>query len=117
MEDWASEEIKTITLTQDIGTPSIQLNVREFIPQDGDCQGKTWVTQGVRHYYPCTNYAIANMHQTAQMYIDRVCTQIEPVIDFYIPEEDDFLRSTYILAHERSKSETVSIPPLKFKHI
>ena len=99
IRDWRSPEIKTITLTQDVGGVSYDLQVREYLPQEGDALQRTWKTGGIQHSYECAPYAIANMQKTGQDIIRLVDNNISTFIEFYVDEDNKLLRNTYSMAY------------------
>ncbi|KAI0109121.1 hypothetical protein GGR51DRAFT_512806 [Nemania sp. FL0031] len=107
IEDWASDGIKTITLTQDVGNASYNLQVREFTPLPGDSLVRAWnVTGGVRSH-PCAPYAIQNMRETCQTFISFVDRYMETYIEHYIDGNDPLLSKTYQMALGHSRSSQV----------
>lgn len=99
---WSAPDIKTISLTQDVGGLSYQIQVCEFIPMDGDSLERKWVTNGVRKAHPCAPYAIVNMKQAGEMMIEFVDSAIEPSIQHYINGSDRLLNDTYAMALKHS---------------
>ena len=97
--DWRSPEIKTITLTQDVGGISYDLQVREFVVREGDALQRTWKSRGVEHFYECAPYAIADMHKTGQVIMRLVDNSIPTFVEYYVDEDNKLLRSTYSMAY------------------
>ncbi|KAJ2995556.1 hypothetical protein NUW58_g1238 [Xylaria curta] len=107
IEEWKSPSTKTITLTQDVGHASFNLQVREFIPLPGDSLVRSWnAADGVRSH-PCAPYAIANMRETGQVFIDFVDTHIQTFLDYHIDKDDPLLTKTYQMAFDHSRSSQV----------
>lgn len=97
--DWRSPEIKTITLTQDVGGISYDLQVREFVLQEGDALCRTWKSGGVQYFYDCAPYAIADMHKTGQVIMRLVDNSISTFMGYYVNEDNKLLRDTYSMAY------------------
>ena len=93
---WASTEVKTIYVTQDVAGLSYPLRVRLFIPQEGDSLRRTWNTRGTQMYYPWKNYAIEDMKQTGHDMVKFVDSSIAGFIDYYIDKSDPLLHKTYL---------------------
>ncbi|KAH8682702.1 hypothetical protein BX600DRAFT_506269 [Xylariales sp. PMI_506] len=93
--NWASDVVKIIEVTQDVSNLSYKLRVRQFVPQEDDSLQREWKTQGVKHSYPCANFAIENMAETGEYLKGVVNASIEPSIDHYLSESDSFLSKTY----------------------
>lgn len=95
---WASTEIKTISVMQDVGRLCYKLRVREFIPQPSDSLQRKWTSNGISHSYDCTNYAIENMQQAAQEHVNFVDQSIKQSVDYYIDKSDRLIHDTYKMA-------------------
>jgi hypothetical protein len=95
---WASSEVKTIYVTQDVAGLSYPLRVRMFVPEPGDSLRRTWNTKGMPMYYQCQNYAIEDMEQTGRDGVKFVDSSIAGFIDHYIDKSDPLLHQTYLMA-------------------
>ncbi|KAL2009024.1 hypothetical protein VTN00DRAFT_7218 [Thermoascus crustaceus] len=102
IENWASDEIKSIYITQDVGGAWYPLQVRKFVPREGDALCRSWSTRGCEKHHWCAPYAIANMAQTAPVLKTFVENQVATSINHYIHESDELLRSTYATAYDHS---------------
>ena len=63
---WVSTNTKTIQLSQIFVDAPYQVEVKEFIPVDGDMLEDRWTSGGVTRSHPIPRYALANMEKTAQ---------------------------------------------------
>jgi hypothetical protein len=108
IDQWRSPEIKTITLTQDVGGAKYDLQVREFVPIEGDALNRAWKTNGILKAHACTPYAIANMAQTGHEIARFADNQIGIFIEFYINKADKLMWSTYSMAYRYSGIMEVS---------
>lgn len=111
IEEWRSSEIKTVTLTQDVEGTTYDLQVREFIPVDGDSLARGWRTNGQEMKHACTNYAIANMAQTGVQMAAFAERNIGNFIRFYIKKNDTLMWNTYYMAYKYSYTVGVSFKP------
>lgn len=102
IQDWRSSEIKTITLTQDVGGATYNLQVREFIPVEGDSLCRGWKTKGVEKRHACTPFAIANMAQTGLQMATFAEQNIDKFIKYYIDKTDKLMWNTYCMAYRYS---------------
>jgi len=105
-EGWRTPELKTITLTQDVGVARIatyQLHVREFIPIPGDSLVRSWHSKHGLRSHACTPYAIADVDLASQTIVEFVDKHIGTFIEFYIDESDKLMRNTYVMAYRHSK--------------
>ncbi|KAK5449278.1 hypothetical protein LTS15_008820 [Exophiala xenobiotica] len=106
---WQSPETKTITITQDFGGTSYDLQVREFVPLPGDLLEEVWTDNGIIKTHKIPPYAIADMEAAAkaiQGFVDRSMYA-------YIAKtakEDSLLWDTYLMAFRQLGSANVSIP-------
>ncbi|KAK3114204.1 hypothetical protein LTR53_007704 [Teratosphaeriaceae sp. CCFEE 6253] len=96
---WASPEIKTISLTQDVGGACYNLHVRQVLPIDGDAFDRSWTTNGIEHTIACAPYAIADMRQTGKDLVAFVDRNMESFIFHCTDETDRLLRNTYTMAY------------------
>jgi hypothetical protein len=106
--NWASSDIKTIYITQDVGDLSYPLCVRQFIPQDGDSLERRWKTRGMDRSYQCTSYAIKNMKEPSENLLVFIDDSIESFINHYIDKSDPLLYKTYLMALQCSDQLDVS---------
>ncbi|KAF2473832.1 uncharacterized protein BDR25DRAFT_217243 [Lindgomyces ingoldianus] len=102
-QHWASKEIKTIQITQDVGGTCYKLKVRQFKPTDGDSLERRWKTNGKPQYFKCTPYAIANMKEAGKVLSEFADRTVGTAISHYIDETDVLLRSTYTMAYRYSR--------------
>lgn len=108
IQDWASDALRTIAVTQDVRGLSYNLVVRQFVPKDGDAVVRTWLGQDGQHKtYYTTPWAIANMEDAGRDLYQFVGENVEPFINHYI-RKDDLLSTTYKMALHRSRSASVS---------
>jgi hypothetical protein len=110
IDAWQSDEIKTITLTQDVGRATYDLQVREFIPLEGDALARAWNSEDGTRSHPCTPYAIANMSAMGDVLVNFVDNNVSTFISHYIDKSDELMCRTYKMAHHTSlHSEVIQI--------
>ena len=103
MTDWASDDIRTILISQVSDDAPFALVVRRFIPREGDRLEKRWHKDGVERRFPVPPYAIVNMKEAAES-IDTMITHNQHLyLDNLLKRrsEDhsgDFLWQTYMFA-------------------
>lgn len=107
IKTWASNEIKTIQVTQGVGDSSYKLKVRQFVPIEGDALSRRWVYEGVAYTYECTPYAVADMTEAGKILSELSNQSLTTAIPFWI-KEDMILQKTYAMAHKYSESAEVS---------
>ncbi|PMD13377.1 hypothetical protein NA56DRAFT_585720 [Hyaloscypha hepaticicola] len=103
IKEWETSEVRTVELTQDIGNAVYKVNVRQFIPVEGDALERKWTTNGEARSYRCSSWAIVNMKETGQHLMKFVKDHIKTSIEYFIGNSDELLRSTYDMAFEHSE--------------
>jgi hypothetical protein len=104
---WADDEIRTIDVTQEVGSTYYTLKVRKFIPVEGDALARRWVYDGVRYEYQCTPYAVPNMREAGKVLSEFTEKTLKTAIPFWI-KGDTLLQRTYMMAYKYSKAAEVS---------
>jgi hypothetical protein len=99
---WASGNIKTITITQDVAGTSYNLKVRRFVPVRGDSLSRRWKTDEEEQSFECAPYAISNMEEAGRTLEQFAEESLKSSICFYIDETDKLLRNTYTMAYRYS---------------
>ena len=120
VQTWASDEIKTIFLTQDVDKGYLPLKVRKFIPEAGDALHRSWSSGGVERKHPCATFAIANMEDTVPTLLAFIQNQVMTSVSHYILEKDALIRETYCMALDEMTDAKVSLPPSferKYTHL
>jgi hypothetical protein len=108
IKKWTSPEPKVIQLTQDCGGSAFEVEVKPFIPVDGDVLARTWVTNNVKKSYECAPYAIVNMSKTGMELCRFINNSIAAVIEAEIDETNKLLWDTYAMAYRYSEFAEVS---------
>ncbi|TDZ60799.1 Satratoxin biosynthesis SC3 cluster transcription factor SAT20 [Colletotrichum trifolii] len=107
--NWASGEVRTIQVADGYAPGiSIQLHVRQFIPQKGDKLERSWVTRdGVKKSVPIPPYAITDLEEAQsayQEYIKKgVLEYFNTIIEGVIGARNSLLYETYSKAWEVSQ--------------
>ncbi|XXG99228.1 hypothetical protein Hte_005565 [Hypoxylon texense] len=102
IQQWATTDVKTIVLTQDIGGACYSLRVREFVPLEGDALDRTWSSGLGKFSHPCAPYAIENMRETCPIISKYVDDNVMNYVAYWIDRTDTLLRKTYEMAYEYS---------------
>jgi hypothetical protein len=109
IKTWASEEIKTIRITQDVTGNSYDLQVRRFVPQLGDSMQRRWKSNGIDQSFECAPYGIADMKQAGKLLTEYADRTLESSIEFYISKDEPLLYKTYRMAYYHSQHAEVSM--------
>ncbi|CAI6330970.1 unnamed protein product [Periconia digitata] len=99
---WASNSIKSIQCTQDVGNTSYTLQVREFKPIEGDALSRRWKIDGIPYTYNCTNYAVADMREAGKTLMQFAKQSLPVAINHWVDGQDSLLRHTYNMAYSYS---------------
>ncbi|KAI0139132.1 hypothetical protein F4776DRAFT_654250 [Hypoxylon sp. NC0597] len=103
IQDWASDEVKTIYISQAFLDAPYPVEVREFIPREGDLVEEKWITDGKERTHRVPEYALANMEKHAedlQAFIDK---NVGTYIVGAIGTADEFLWKTFCMAFRQVK--------------
>jgi hypothetical protein len=106
--EWASEETKTIELTQVFLHAPFKLEVREFVPKEGDMLFELWQDGDTTHTHPIPPYAMVSLQKTTEMYREFIDKKIATYINGAINPLDDFFFQTYIQAFKHRLETKVS---------
>ncbi|KAL0939311.1 uncharacterized protein CTRU02_205921 [Colletotrichum truncatum] len=107
--NWASSEVKTIEVTEGYTRGmSVQLHVRQFVPQRGDKLERSWVTlDGIKKSVPIPPYAITDLDEAQSAYQDYIRRGVvecfTSVIEGVMGARDHLLYATYRKAWELSQ--------------
>lgn len=111
IHEWASDEVKTISISLKLLHAPYEAKVRKFIPQEGDMLAEQWVRDGETVYYELPHYALANMEETALAIKNTVEKNAASYICNFIgnsyTEGDYLIWETYRSAFKRVKSAPV----------
>ncbi|KAF8846805.1 hypothetical protein BDZ45DRAFT_608397 [Acephala macrosclerotiorum] len=101
---WASEETKTIVISQIFLDAPYQVKVKEFVPVEGDMLEEQWNSGSVVKSHKIPRYALADMEETAQMLQDFIDKSVAKyILGALAPRnsgktEDELLYYTYMAA-------------------
>ena len=109
ISNWASDEIRVIKVSEGYTSTPVELRVRRFIPQDGDKLERSWVVNGVKKSVAIPPYAIVDLDAAKKAYAQHIDRGIKECVTAVLtPQEDDFLRRTYVMAWTKSQDPSVS---------
>lgn len=108
--DWASDELKTVEITQGFGHASYKLQFRRFVPQRGDTLHESWVNDSVERVHGIPPYAMADMREAERelkAYVDR--SVAEHLFSLFPRNKSDhFLWDNYLAAFHWAAEAPVS---------
>jgi hypothetical protein len=114
--EWASPVIKTIRVSHGFGKASYMLEVRQFIPIEGDSLEEQWSDRGIMKKHKLPPFAIADMRKAAitlRKYVD------ESMLDFIgdgIDYENPLILKTYRMAYKHAFNAPVSFQSLRVQN-
>ena len=106
--EWASSEIKIIEVTQGFSRVRERIEVREFIPVEGDSLEEVWNSGGVLKRHKCPNYAVANVEKAGQDLRQFIDDNVVEYIIGAVGQSDTLLWRTYVMAFKQSQEAPVS---------
>lgn len=99
---WASTEEKWIRLSEGLTPTSVELRVRQFIPQEGDRLERSWVHEGSHRSAPIPPYAIIDLTEAQQAYSQYIKKAVSgmftDVLNAVVGEQRGPLWRTYHMA-------------------
>jgi hypothetical protein len=104
---WASIEDKIIEVSEGRTSRSVELRVREFVPQEGDKLERSWVFQGYKRSVPIPPYAIVDLDAAQHSYMEYINRGIVECFHTVLDSKGKLLWSTYNLAWKRAQDPAV----------
>lgn len=108
--NWASSNIKTIYVTQDYGDSAIAVQVRKFVPVQGDMLHRQWADGSTIKSVPIPNYAIVDMEAALHAYKDHIVNDGPKYFKSALNFKDKLLWDTYSVAIDYSTTASVRQP-------
>jgi hypothetical protein len=102
---WASPETKIIRTTEGFSSVPLKLEVREFVPLEGDVLHRHWfVSDGSKKSVPVPAYAIVNVDTAQEAYLEYINRGGPEFFKGWLKGKDDLLVRTYSAAIEASNN-------------
>jgi hypothetical protein len=110
MSDWASPEIRRIQTTEGFSSVPLELEVRKFVPKEGDVLERYWWTQDrIKRSMSVPAFAIANVNAARRDYENYINQGGAEFFKGWLKEKDELLVKTYNAAIQAGNdSNTVS---------
>jgi hypothetical protein len=106
--NWASTDVKIIEVSEGYTSRSVQLKVRQFVPQEGDRLERSWVFNGAKKSVPIPPYAIVDLEAAQKAYGDYINGGIVECFSNIVRRRESLLWRTYMLAWRTAQDPTVS---------
>ncbi|KAI1409767.1 hypothetical protein F5Y13DRAFT_87992 [Hypoxylon sp. FL1857] len=103
ISNWASSETKRVKVTEGYTEQTVELRVRQFIPQDGDKLERSWVHEGTRRNVKIPPYAIVNLEEAKNTYTTYIKQWLPECCKKVLSGKDKLLLVTYGAAIKASR--------------
>lgn len=98
IQKWACPEVKVIRVSAGYSNRAIELQVRKFIPQDGDKLSRTWDHNGTKKSVAIPPYALIDLESTKSAYSSHIQDIMNDTIHTVLGSPDGLLCKTYFRA-------------------
>ncbi|KAI0432118.1 hypothetical protein F5Y09DRAFT_164579 [Xylaria sp. FL1042] len=95
---WASTETRKVRVTEGYTKETVELRVRQFVPQDGDSLERSWVHDGIRKRVRIPAYAIVNLEEAKHAYAAYINNSFVECCKKILLGKDKLLLGTYAAA-------------------
>lgn len=115
IEEWTSPESKTIVVSQIYLDAPYPVEVREFLPVEGDMLEEKWASGGIVKSHKIPRYALANLEKTASMLQNFIESNVGTYIQGTVGTSDQLLWQTYWFAFGHIQNAKVSKSIVEFR--
>ncbi|KAG6190159.1 hypothetical protein E4U36_003438 [Claviceps purpurea] len=98
IQKWASTETKVIHLSTTYSKKTIELQVRQFVPLEGDKLERTWVHQGTKKSVTVPPYALMDLDAGKKAYLKHIYASMGDTLQLVAERSRGLVRMTYIQA-------------------
>lgn len=113
IQKWASSEVKVIRVSAGYSPRCIELQVRRFIPQDGDKLVRTWDYQGMRKSVAIPPYALIDLDAAKSTYSMHIQDIMTDTIQKSLDRPQGLLCKTYLRAVRLMRHPSTSMDSVK----
>jgi hypothetical protein len=111
ISEWASPDLKQIEVySPGFGDGTFKIEVREFVPVEGDLLEKVWSKNGEKRTYKIPAYGITNLKKAAERIKEYLDDNVSKFIESSISVEKDLIWYTYWMALQRANNALVRFP-------
>ncbi|KAG6005254.1 hypothetical protein E4U21_000291 [Claviceps maximensis] len=107
IQKWASTEVKFIRISTGYSKKCIELQVREFVPQEGDKLERTWVHQGTKKSVTVPPYALMDLEDGKTAYMKHISDAMGDTLQHIAERSSGLLKKTYIQAFRMYRDTTI----------
>ncbi|RYP55007.1 hypothetical protein DL768_000323 [Monosporascus sp. mg162] len=105
---WASLETRTVMVTEGYTNRPVQLQVRQFVPQEGDALTRSWVHEGEKRSVNIPPYAIVNLEEAKAAYEEYIRRGIWECCQVLLSHKEKILLGTYLAAMKHAADPRTS---------
>lgn len=98
VQNWASGDVKCIRVSDGYSSKSIEVRVRQFIPQDGDKLERSWNYKGLKRSVVIPPYALIDLEQTKESYMQHIESSMYEAFASILGSQHSMLYKTYLQA-------------------
>ncbi|KAG6051297.1 hypothetical protein E4U39_001539 [Claviceps sp. Clav50 group G5] len=98
IQKWASTEVKVIHISTTYSKKTIELQVRQFVPLEGDKLERTWVHQGTKKSVTVPPYALMDLDAGKKAYLKHIYASMGDTLQLVAERSRGLVRMTYIQA-------------------
>lgn len=95
IQNWASDELKTIYISEGLSNKYVKIEVRRFIPQAGDKLDRTWDYKGMKRSASIPPYALVNLEEVKEAYQDHIRDSMKDAFGRLLGPRNGLLFKTY----------------------
>ncbi|KAF5006612.1 hypothetical protein FDECE_7007 [Fusarium decemcellulare] len=95
IQNWASDERRTIFVSAGLSNKFVKVEVRKFIPQIGDKLERTWDYNGTKRSVSIPPYALVSLDDVKKAYLDHIRNSMEDAFGKLLGPRDGLLYKTY----------------------
>ncbi|KAI0409584.1 hypothetical protein F4802DRAFT_614247 [Xylaria palmicola] len=95
---WASAETRRVRVTEGYTETTVELRVRQFVPQEGDSLERSWYHDGIRKQVTIPAYAIVNLEEAKSAYSSYISRSLPECCKKILLGKDKLLGATYLMA-------------------
>lgn len=95
IQNWASEDLKTIFISDGLSNRFVEVQVRRFIPQAGDKLERTWDFKGMKKSVSIPPYALVKLEDVKKAYSEHIQESMREAFGSLLGRPESLLYQTY----------------------
>ncbi|KAK7397609.1 hypothetical protein QQX98_013020 [Neonectria punicea] len=95
IQNWASEDLKTIYISDGLSNRCVEVQVRQFIPQSGDKLERTWDFNGTKKSVSIPPYALVKLDEVKKAYSEHIQESMREAFGNLLGTQESLLYQTY----------------------